>query len=128
MALVVAVLSTVQYGLDWAGAPFTLAGNAALETSYALPARIEQVGVPERAALVLAMAAFVVGLGLLARAARRGRLLLGRAALLVLLTTPYLAVWYLAWAFPLAAADEDPWASAGCLVLAAYLLPQGIPT
>jgi hypothetical protein len=127
-AVVVALLATAQYGLDWAGAPLTLAGNAALETSYALPARVEQLGVSERATLVLFAVGFIVGLALLARAARGGRLLLGRAALLVLLTTPYLAVWYLAWAFPLAAADEDPWASAGCLVLAAYLLPQGIPT
>ena len=127
-AVVVALLATAQYGLDWAGAPLTLAGNAALETSYALPARVEQLGVSGRRRHVLFAAGFVVGLALLAGAARSGRLLLGRAALLVLLTTPYLAVWYLAWAFPLAAADEDPWARARCLVLAAYLLPQGIPT
>ena len=38
---------------------------------------------------------------------RRGRARLGLAACLVLVTTPYLAVWYLAWAVPLAAAEED---------------------
>jgi hypothetical protein len=45
----------------------------------------------------------------------------------VLVTTPYLAVWYLAWAVPLAAADDDPPALAACLVLCLYLLPQAIP-
>jgi hypothetical protein len=42
-------------------------------------------------------------------------------------TTPYLAVWYLAWAVPLAAADEDELAQGACLLLCAYLLPQTIP-
>jgi hypothetical protein len=46
----------------------------------------------------------------------------------MLLTTPYLAVWYLAWAVPLAGADDDdPAARVCCLVLGAYLLPQAIP-
>ena len=44
-----------------------------------------------------------------------------------LVTTPYLAVWYLAWTVPLAAADEDTAATVACLVLCAYLLPQTIP-
>ena len=44
------------------------------------------------------------------------------------MTTPYLAVWYLAWAVPLAAADEDTAATVACLVLCAYLLPQTIPS
>ena len=44
------------------------------------------------------------------------------------MTTPYLAVWYLGWAVPLAAADEDDrLARAGVLVLTAYLLPQTVP-
>ena len=41
-----------------------------------------------------------VGLAVLARDAARGRARLGLAACLVLVTTPYLAVWYLAWAVP----------------------------
>ena len=60
---------------------------------------------PSRSAL--AVAALVVGLAWLAREAARGRARLGLAACLVLVTTPYLAVWYLAWAVPLAAAEED---------------------
>jgi hypothetical protein len=46
----------------------------------------------------------------------------------VLLTTPYLVVWYLAWAVPLAAPeDDDRVARLGALALTAYLLPQTIP-
>ena len=105
----------------------TLAGNAALETSYALPARVEQLGVPDDASPRRCSGGLRVGLALLAWEARRGRLLLGRAALLVLLTTPYLAVWYLAWAVPLAASEEDRWARVRCVLLGAYL-PQEIPT
>ena len=50
------------------------------------------------------------------------------AACLVLATTPYLAVWYLAWAVPLAAPeDDDRLARVAALALTAYLLPQTIP-
>ena len=71
--------------------------------------------------------ALVAGLALLAREAARGRARLGLAACLVLVTTPYLAVWYLAWAVPLAAAEEDEAATLACLGLCVYLLPQTIP-
>jgi hypothetical protein len=123
----VALTATWRYGTAWVGAPLTLAGNAALETSYALPSRLEQLGLPKTASGVVALSIFVGGLALLARGAAHGRPRLGRAALLILVTTPYLAVWYLAWAVPLAGAEEDRWARIGCLLLGAYLLPQGIP-
>ena len=89
---------------------------------------MEDIGVPHDVATALFGAAFAVGLVLLAWDARGGRLRLARAALLVLLTTPYLAVWYLAWAVPLAGSEEDRWARVGCVLLGAYLLPQGIPS
>jgi Glycosyltransferase family 87 len=127
-AALIAAATTSEYGLDWVGAPLTFAGNAALETSYALPSRVEELGVPHDVATALFGVAFVVGIVLLAWEARHGRLQLARAALLVLLTTPYLAVWYLAWAVPLAGSEEDRWARVGCVLLGAYLLPQGIPT
>jgi hypothetical protein len=57
----------------------------------------------------------------------RGRARLGLAACLVLATTPYLAVWYLGWAVPLAAADDDDAAIGISILLCAYLLPQTIP-
>lgn len=126
-AVVVATVATVLYGPSWPLAIFPLAGNAALETSYAFPHRLEQIGVPDGLALGLAVTAFAIGFAWLLREANRGRARLGLAACLVLVTTPYLAVWYLAWAVPLAAADDDPPALAACLVLCLYLLPQTIP-
>ena len=78
-----------------------------------------------RRAGLVALAAGLVWVG---RDAARGKARLGRAAFLVLATTPYLAVWYLAWAVPLAALDEeDALARVGVLALTAYLLPQTIP-
>ena len=117
----------VLYGGAWPLAIFPLAGNAALETSYAIPHRLEQLGVPDDVALGVAVAAFVVGFACWRAEPRRGRARLALAACLVLVTTPYLAVWYLAWAVPLAAAEEDATATVACLVLCAYLLPQTIP-
>jgi len=126
-AVIVAAAATIAYGLDWPLAVFPLAGNAALETSYALPHRLEQLGLPDGVALGIAIAALVAGLAWLARDGLRGRARLGLAACLVLLTTPYLAVWYLAWTVPLVAVEEDRTATVLCLALCAYLLPQTIP-
>ena len=119
--------ATLLYGTHWLRAIVPLVGNAALETSYALPSRLEDIGLPGGLALALSIAAFVTGFAWLLRSSARGRARLGLAACLVLFTTPYLAVWYLAWAVPLAAADEDPPALLGCLALCLYLLPQTIP-
>jgi Glycosyltransferase family 87 len=126
-AAAIAVVATIRYGLSWPRAFVPLAGNAALETSYALPHRLEQLGTPHALALGLAATALGAGVAWLVREARRGRARLGLAACLVLVTTPYLAVWYLGWALPLAAADEDDVAIAASLLLCAYLLPQTIP-
>ncbi len=126
-ALTIAAAATARYGLEWALAFVPLAGNAALETSYALPHRLEQIGAPHGVALTLAGVALVTGLVWLYREARRGRARLGLAACLVLLTTPYLAVWYLGWVVPLAAAEDDDAAIGVSILLCAYLLPQTIP-
>ncbi len=121
-------LATWRYGWRWLGALAPLADNARLETRYALPHRLESAGLSRDVALGLAVAVLAAGLGLLARRAARGRARHALAACLLLVTTPYLAVWYLGWAVPLAAADEDDrLARVGVLVLCAYLLPQTIP-
>ncbi len=126
-AVALGALSTWLYGLDWLRAGKPLAGNAARETSYAIPSRLESLGVPHGLALSAALAGLAVGLALLAREAGHGEARLGLAACLVLLTTPYLAVWYLAWAVPLAAPEEERASRLAALALTAYLLPQTIP-
>ena len=116
------LLATWAYGLDWLRALEPLAENAARETSYALPSRLEQAR-PARRRWRSAWRSllFAVGLAWIARDAWRGEARHGRAACLVLATTPYLAVWYLAWAVPLAAIDEDR------LARLAALAPHGVP-
>ena len=123
----VGAVATLLYGLDWLRAFEPLAENAVRETSYALPSRLEQLGLPHAVSIGLAVAAAAAGLAWVARDAWRGVPRHGRAACLVLATTPYLAVWYLAWAVPLAAVDEDRVARVAALALTAYLLPQAIP-
>jgi hypothetical protein len=98
-----------------------LEDNASLETSYALPHRL---GLPSWALVV----PFAIAYAWLAREAARGRARLGLALALVLLATPYLTVWYVVWAVPLAAADDDGPAQLLALALCAYLLPQTVPT
>jgi Glycosyltransferase family 87 len=120
-AVALLALASWRYGTGWLEAFGPLARNANQETSYALPHRL---GLP----LWVAVAAFLVGYAWLARQAWRGRARLGLAAVLLLATTPYLAVWYTAWAVPLAAAEDDETAQLLALALCAYLLPQTIPT
>ena len=127
-AAIAAAVATVRYGVDWLGALGPLTDNAARRTSYALPSRLEELGLPQGVALGVAVVLLAAGLAWLALEAHRGRARLGRAACLVLATTPYLVVWYLAWAVPLAAPeDDDRVARLGALALTAYLLPQTIP-
>jgi hypothetical protein len=127
-AAVTTALATWRYGWRWLSALAPLADNARLETRYALPHRLQSAGVPRDVALGLAVAALAAGLLWLARRAAAGRARLALAACLVLVTTPYLVVWYLGWVVPLAAADEDDrLARVTALALCAYLLPQTIP-
>jgi alpha-1,6-mannosyltransferase len=124
----IALVATWRYGWHWLAAGTPLVHNAWLETSYALPHRLEGLGLPRSIAIGLAAVALVAGLVWLARKAMAGRARHAMAACLILVTSPYLAVWYLGWVVPLAAADEDDrTARILALVLCAYLLPQTIP-
>lgn len=122
-----AAVATWRYGLAWVGALGPLAGQAGEGTSFALPRRLDSIGVPYELAVGLLIAAFAVGYLLLAREAWRGRVRLGLAAGLLLLATPYLVAWYVVWAVPLAAAEDDRPAQLLALGLSAYLLRQAVP-
>ena len=101
--------------------------HAQVGSKFSLPDRLEQLGLPHDVALGLCIAGFVVGYGWLALEAHRGRARLGLAAGFLLVATPYLAAWYVVWALPLAAAEDDPpalWLAVG---LSAYLLRQAVP-
>jgi hypothetical protein len=119
--LAVCAAATAAYGVDWVRFLGPLARNANRETSYALPHRL---GLPGWVGL----AAFGVAYVWLLREAWRGRARLALCAGLLLLTAPYLAPWYTAWAVALAAVEEDRTARLLTLALCGYLLPQTIPT
>ncbi|MEX2210863.1 MAG: glycosyltransferase 87 family protein [Gaiellaceae bacterium] len=125
--LAVLGVATWRYGTDWANVLDPLTRNAQLSTRFAIPSRLEQAGLPEGAAIGLVAGAFVLAYAWLLREAWRGRARLGLAGGLVLLAVPYLAPWYLAWAVPLAAVEDDPPAWLLAIGLSAYLLPQTVP-
>jgi alpha-1,6-mannosyltransferase len=126
-AIAVTAAAFVAYGTGWLHAFGPLARNANHETRWALPHRLQQLGVPHGVAIALFALAFAVVYVLLAREAWCGRARLGLATCALLLALPYLVVWYVVWAIPLAAAEDDESAALLSLVICGYLLRQTIP-
>ena len=126
-AAVLLGLATVLGGLGWLEAFGPLARNANQETSYALPHRLQDLGVPRVLTVVLFAAGLAAAYAWLVREALRGRARLALAACVLMLASPWLVVWYVVWAVPLAAAEDDRTAQLIALGLCAYLLPQTIP-
>jgi hypothetical protein len=124
---VVAALATWRYGRHWLLAVAPLARNAEQQTNFALPHRLQDLGLPRWLAVGLLAAAFLLAYAWLLREAARGRARLGLAAGLLLVAIPYLTPWYLVWTVPLAAAEDDDAAQLLAVGLGAYLLPQTIP-
>jgi hypothetical protein len=126
-ALAVAAVASAQFGWHWLGAFGPLARNADRETQFAIPHRLKEAGVPHDVAIALLAAAFAAAYIWLAREAWKGRARLGLAAGLFLCATPYLVPWYVVWALPLTAAEDDPPAQWLAVALSAYLLRQRVP-
>jgi hypothetical protein len=126
-AALVAGIAFARYGTGWLHAFGPLARNANHETRWGLPHRLEQLGAPHGVAIALFALAFAAVYAWLAREAWRGKARLGLATCALLLALPYLVVWYVVWALPLAAAEDDEPAALLSLVLCAYLLRQTIP-
>ena len=120
-------VATARYGFGWLEAFGPLAKNANQETSYAFPHRLQELGVPRGLAAALFAAGLAAAFAYLIREAVRGRARLGLAACVLMFAAPWLVVWYLVWAVPLAAAEDDRTAQLLTLALGAYLLPQTIP-
>ena len=120
-------VATVAYGWSWLRAVVPLLKHAQVGSKFSLPDRLEQLGLSHDLALGLCIAGFVLGYGWLLLEAHRGRARLGLAAGFLLVATPYLAAWYVVWALPLAAAEDDPPAQWLAVGLSAYLLRQAVP-
>src|SRR5439155_17033988 len=91
-------LATWRYGWRWLSGFGPLARNANRETHFALPHRLESLGLPHPGGLVVLAVAFAVAYALLLRSAARGRARLGLTMCLGLLATPWLVPWYAVWA------------------------------
>ncbi|MFN2467733.1 MAG: glycosyltransferase 87 family protein [Gaiellaceae bacterium] len=126
-AATLGVAATVRYGWDWVTVFGPLARNATEQTAYALPQRLDSIGLPDHTGVAVLAAGFGVAYGWLLREAARGRARLGLATGLLLLATPWLVPWYVVWSAPLAAIEDDPAALAVTLAVSAYLLPQALP-
>jgi hypothetical protein len=126
-ALGLTAAATIQFGWHWLGAFGPLVRNANKETRFALPHRLQELGVPHHVGLALLAVGFAVAYAWLLRQAWRGRARLGLAAGLLLCASPYLVPWYVVWAVPVAATEEDPPAQWLALALCAYLLRQRVP-
>ena len=122
------VVSTVAYGFSWLRAVVPLLKHAQRGSRFSVVHRLAHahIGIPYGVAFGLCAAALVVGYAWLLLEAHRGRARLGLAACLFLLATPYLVAWYVVWALPLAAAEDDPPAQWIAVALSAYLLRQGV--
>ena len=117
-------VATFAFGTGWIAALTRLGRH---EARFAVPVRLEALGLPDTAAHVLA-AVVLVGGGLwLLRQARRGRPRLALGACLLVATSPWLLPWYATWPVALAAVEEDATAQVLALALAAYLLPDRVP-
>lgn len=127
VAALVAAVASWRYGGDWLGALGPLARSAGAATRFSLSGRLQQAGVPHAVAVALPLAALAVAAVPLAVAAFRGRPRLGLASVLLVGLSPLLAPWYLLWAVPLAAADDDVPALVLALALGGYVLSQTVP-
>jgi hypothetical protein len=116
----IAVAAVSAFGTAWLGAllPFTHRRAA-----YAIPSRLETVGLPGW----LALAPLALALPWLVRSARRGRPRRALLTALLLAASPWLLPWYAVWIVPLAAVEDDRLAWIVALALTAYLLPDRVP-
>jgi hypothetical protein len=128
VAVVVLVAAAfARYGAHWLSAFGPLARHANHESRFALPHRLEQLGLPHPGGIVLCAVAFGLAYLWLLRTAARGQARLGLASGLLLLATPWLIAWYVIWTLPLAAAEDDTSAQWLGVALSAYLLRQAVP-
>ena len=116
--------ATLAFGSNW----LTIGRLGHNEARYAILVRLEQIGVPDRAAHLIAAVALVLGALWLLRQALQGRTRLALGACLLLLTTPWLFPWYATWPVALAAVEEDAAAQILAVAVAAYLLSARVPS
>lgn len=121
-------IACARYGDTWLEAFAPLLRNAQNPTGYSLTVRLGLLGVPDLLAKLLPYLALATAGLVVLRDALRGRTRSGLAIIAIVACSPLIAPWYLLWAVPLAATDEeDAVPLAIAVVLSAALLLNGIP-
>jgi hypothetical protein len=121
-------IAFARYGDAWLDAFVPLMRNAQNPTGYSLTVRLELLGAPSLVARFLPYVLLGIAGLVVLRDALRGRTRSGLVMIAVVACSPLIAPWYLLWAVPIAAIDEDdavPIVIA--VVLSAALLLNGIP-
>ena len=126
-SLALVAVASILYGDRWLTAFGPVGHDVASGSGTSIPHLLRGTGigtVPASGALALA---FVIAYAALVIAARRRRARLGLATVLLLLATPWILPWYVSWAVPLAAAEDDGVALVLSVALTGYLLEARAP-
>jgi Glycosyltransferase family 87 len=126
-AVVLAVVASLNYGPHWLKVLSPVANQLRTPSSLGLAYWAGRLGFPQRYATDGLVAAFALFYLLLLWQAWRGRARLALAADGLLLATSWLQPWYIVWALPLAAVEEDTLARLLALGLSAYFLRDALP-
>jgi hypothetical protein len=126
-AAIVAAAAFARYGWHWLTIFTPVANQLRSSSSLGLPYWAGKAGIPEGAARLALLLAFVVAYVWLIIRAARGRAHLALAAGLLLLATAWLQPWYAVWAVPLAALDDDWRPRLLAVALSAYFLRDALP-
>lgn len=126
-ALVLVTVSSAFYGDDWLRAFLPLTKDLASGSRDSVERLLRFAGA-SRATLAWVLAGgFAVAYAALLAVARSRRTRLGLTVVLLLVATPWILPWYVSWALPLAAAEEDGTALGLAVALSGYLLEAHAP-
>lgn len=125
--LAVAGVASILYGDEWLGAFGPVGHDVASGSGTSVPHLLEGIGVGKPLATAALALVFGVAYAALLVVARRRRARLGLTMGLLLLATPWILPWYVSWAVPLAAAEDDAAALCLSVVLTGYLLEARAP-
>lgn len=126
-SLAVAVFASILYGGSWLGALGPVGHDVASGSGTSIPHLLGGTGLGEVLASGALLGAFLVAYAALVFVARKRRARLGLATVFVLLATPWILPWYVSWAVPLAAAEDDGVALVLSVALTGYLLEARAP-
>lgn len=126
-SLAVAGIASILYGDEWLGAFGPVRHDVASGSGTSVPHLLESIGIRKTLATGVLVLAFAVAYAALVVVARNCRARLGLAVGLLLLATPWILPWYVSWAVPLAAAEDDAVALGLSVVLTGYLLEARAP-